>query len=172
MARDQVTTLTMAADVRERSDSQGSGIRRSLLQHDVSFALGMAYGTSDNQADLVYSARTTVTNGAPDDYDLSGSLTSLLTGASVNFVEICWIVVVNESTTAGDFVAVGGGSNPLVNWVSAGGDAVNVGPGGCLMVGSPIDGYAVTASTADILRINTSSANTITYRLIIIGRSA
>jgi len=48
---------------------------------------------------------------------------------------------------------------------------VNVGPDGYLLVWSPIDGYAVTATSADILQID-PGANTIAYDIVIIGTSA
>lgn len=50
-------------------------------------------------------------------------------------------------------------------------DIVHVGPGGILILTSPVDGYAVTAATGDILKID-SGAATINYTIVIWGRSA
>ena len=70
-------------------------------------------------------------------------------------------------------IQVGAGSNPLINWIGAAGDIVNVRSGGLLVLVAPdATAYAVTATTADILRILNSAAGTITYDIALLGASA
>ena len=102
--------------------------------------------------------------------DLAGGLTDI-EGVAITMVEVTGITIKNKSTVSGEILIVGAGSNPLLNWIKATGDAVHIGPSGILHITSPIDGYAITASTGDILTID-SGAATISYEYIIHGRSA
>lgn len=167
------TALTVALACRESSSSlQGFGSQRSWLEHGRTYTLTMLDGTDANESDMVYSVSTTVGTGAPDNYDLAGSLASLLTGSTLTYAEVTAVVVINESTTPGESISVGGGiTNPISSMWGAAGDLAVVGPGGVFVLTSPIDGYSITGGSADILRINTTAAS-VGYRLIIIGRSA
>lgn len=159
-------------DLMETASSKGVGEAVSQLSHSIAYDSGLLEsGTASSTQDLVWSDLQTVTSGAPDTWDLAGTLTSELTGATVTFVEITGIWIRNKSTTAAQNLEIGAGSNPLVNWVKASGDAVVVGPSGVFLLTSPIDGYAVTATTGDILTI-TATSGTIAYEIIIWGRSA
>lgn len=169
MATTVSTDLDLTIKVVERETGIGSGQEASYLRHPIELIGDYGSGTGVNQNDVVYSITTTAT-GAAHTYDLDG-LTSTLTGDAIAFAEITLIAVVNLSTTSTQTLTVGAGSNPLASWLGAAGDAVVVGPSGAMLVSSPIDGYAVTAGTGDTLTINPGAA-TITYRLLILGRSA
>ena len=171
MPSDVRTTLSVVLKCLETSDTTtGFGSHRSMLKHDGAYTISMLDGTDANESDLVYSLFTSVSTGVPHDHDLV-SLVSGLTGSTLTYAEVTAIVLVNESQTPGESVTVGAGSNPVSSIWGAAGDAVVVGPGGVLVLTSPVDGYAVTASTADILRVSTTSSG-VSYRLIILGRSA
>ena len=129
-----------------------------------------ASGTSDDQVDRVWSTDDSVANGAPDTFDLAGSLTSKADGTTtITFAEITHIVLQHTSGT-GD-LSLGAGSNPVSTLWGASGDAVVIGPGGLFVWSSPTNGAAVTAGTGDILTIS-SSSGTIGYSLMVVGRSA
>lgn len=131
----------------------------------------MSTGTSANQSDLRYHARVTLATGNTDSYDLAGVLADVF-GATLTFVEITMIYIQNLTTSTGAVLNVGGNANPLVNWVANGSDIVNVGPSGVFMLYSPVDGYAVTAATGDVLDVANASGTSITYDIVITGRSA
>lgn len=164
-------TLKITEIVNETNPDQGIGQVPSSLSHDVSYTVEQTSGTAASEQDLVWSDRDSVANGAPDTFDLSGGLTSKLDGSAVTFVEVTDLWIRNKSTTTGENLQVGGGSNPWVTWVGASGDIVIVPPGGILKLSSPIDGFGVTAGTGDILQI-ASSSGTISYDIKIEGRSA
>lgn len=131
-------------------------------------------GTGDNQVDKVFHVKAgSVTASSAVTYDLSGSLTNPIDGASVVFVEIAVLAIRNTSASGSGSLKVGGGSNQWVTPFGAAGDLVNVRPGGVLILAAPYDGggYAVTAGTGDILTID-ATTGTCTYDLIVIGRSA
>jgi len=137
--------------------------------HKVDHTLSMATGTSNSQADEVWSD-TRSAAGAVDDLDLAGTLTAA-DGSTITFVEVTGVYIRNKSTTTAETLTIGAGSNPFITWLIATGDGVVIGPNGTFLIESPVDGYTVTAGTADILRVD-PGANTISYDIVIWGRSA
>lgn len=134
-----------------------------------SVTLTFTNGTGANQCDLMFSDTRSVTSGSPDDLDLAGVLTTAF-GATITMARVKLIYIKNNDTT--NILNVGAGTNPLINWVLASGDGVNVRPGGFLCLGAPdATAYAVTAATGDILRV-AAAAGTISYTIIILGASA
>lgn len=128
----------------------------------------LADGDALDSAQVVWHDRRTL-SATSEDLDLSGSLTGSF-GVSVAFTKIKGFLVYNRATTAGYTLALGGAaSNQFINWVANSSDIVNVGPGGCFFLWNPsLAGYAVTAGTGDLLKIN-SGANAITFDIVLIG---
>ena len=129
-------------------------------------------GTSDNKFDLVWSDTRTVT-AAADSLDLYGVLTTKVTG-TISMVELCGIFIRNESTTATSRLSVGAGANPAFTGLfGATGDIVICPASGPFVFFAPLDGggITITDTTADILYID-SGAATITYSILLLGRSA
>ena len=140
------------------------------LTHTIGSMLSaMSNGTTDGtQINRVWSDSGSVVNGAPVDLDLMGSLTSQLDGTTISFVDVVGVFIKYKSGT-GD-LTIGQGSNPWITWLAATGDGVVIGPNGVFVWFSP-NGKSPTAGTGDILRL-ASSSGTITYDIMIIGRSA
>lgn len=169
MATDVKVNLDLSAKVTERETGIGVGSVASQLVHLINVSAEYANGTGSLQSDVVHSGSISIATATT--LDVRGSLSSVLTGDAVSFVEITGIVLRNTSSTAGQYVTVGGGSNPVTSIWGASGDAVIVGPGGLFVLTSPIDGYATTAGTADILTL-TPATGTIGVDYVIFGRSA
>lgn len=131
-------------------------------------------GTTANKADLVYLSERTVTTGANDDIDVAGALSDAL-GNTITAAEIVAVIVVNAqrdgTANTTDLTIGGDGSTGVVGFTSA---VATIGPGGVFMVMTPDAGgqAAVTASTADILRITNASGASNTYQIAILARSA
>jgi len=161
------TTLSFILDAL-LVDSDDLNSTRGALSHPLSDTL--ATGTAANQADKMWYDSHSLA-ATSEDLDLAGSLTDVF-GNTVTFVKVKAIIIHNKSTTATENLAVGGAAaNQFINWVANASDIVNVGPDGILFLWSPIDGYAVTAGTGDLLKIDAGS-DTIAYDIIIIGTSA
>lgn len=128
-----------------------------------------ANGSSTNEVRYAYSDSNSVANGAPVTYDLRGGLTSQLGAAAMAFAPVVGFAVRNKSATTAQNLQIGAGSNPFITWLLATGDGVVVGPGGFFAIESPIDGFATTAGTADILQI-AASTSTISFDLLVWGR--
>lgn len=131
-------------------------------------------GTGDNQVDKVFHvAAGSVVAASPVTYDLAGSLVNPVDGSAVVLVEVAVLCVKNTSAKGSGSLKVGGGSAQFVTPFGATGDLVNVRPGGVLILAAPYDGggYGVTATTADVLTID-STSGTCAFELLILGRSA
>lgn len=161
-------------ELRVRADETSSGDLGTARKLHTWTGLGglptkYASGTGSSQQDIVYSDTLDLA-GSAQTIDLDTSLTDTF-GATLDFVEVTGIFVYNKSTTTAETLTVGAGSNPLITWLNATGDAVVVGPGGVFCITSPIDGYAVTSGTGDTLTFD-PGANTFSVDVLILGRSA
>ncbi len=139
------------------------------------YATILQTGTGAGQADKIWHDQRTLAASATEDLDLAGSLTDAL-GAAVTFAKIKALVV---SAAAGNTnnVVVGGvaaGLSTIIQPQTTG--LVVVRPGATFAVfagAADSTGYAVTATTADLLHIaNSSSGSSVTYDVIVIGTSA
>lgn len=129
-------------------------------------------GSGLDQANLVWHDRRTLAAAANDDLDLAGVLSSGF-GQTVSFAKLKGMLIHNRATSAGEVLHIGGGSNPISDWIGASGDIVKVGPNGILLLWNPsLAGYAVTASTADILRITNAGSGSVDYDILLLGVSS
>lgn len=132
----------------------------------IAWAGGLTDGVGLGQANVVYRGVISVPNGAPVSLDLNGGGLTQPNGAAANFVKLAAVIVFNDSTTAGEVLTVGGGTNAVAN-VSG-----TVGPGGIFVLYEPsLAALPVTAGTGDILKF-TSASGTISVRVLLLGRSA
>lgn len=139
---------------------------------DFRYARSFTSGTGVNQVDICFDDTRSVANGSPDDLDLAGGLVDIY-GNTLTFAKIKAILIVNKSTTVGEILSVGGNaSNQFINWVGDASDIIKIGPGGFFGLCNPsAAGYAVTASSGDILQI-ASDSGTISYRIQLWGIAA
>ena len=137
--------------------------------------VSLASGTGAGQADLVFSDTRTISASGNDDLDLAGGLTDAL-GTTLTFVKIKALVVTAAAGNTNNVLVGGDATNTFLTWVVAEGDAVILRPGASLALFAGVadaTGYAVTASTGDLLRITNSAGSTsVTYDIVIVGTSA
>lgn len=145
---------------------------------DFDAIIQLTNGTGANQADILFVDERTVASAANDDLDLAGVLQSAF-GSVIAAAEIVAIAVINKpkaksaapNTTN---LTIGGGTNPVVGYL--GGTTPTVGPirpGGVFLLASPDAAgiAAVTAATADILRVANSAGAAATYQILVLARS-
>lgn len=136
----------------------------------VEKSISLANGTAANQSDLLYQASRQLI-ATSEDLDLAGVLLDAF-GSALTFIEVTGLYIENTNTTPGAVLTVGGAAaSGFISPFGAATDKIKVGPGGVLLLSSPVDGYAVTAGTFDKLKVDAGAA-TITYKLGILGRSA
>lgn len=132
----------------------------------------LTQGAGLNAADKLWSDTRTIAASGTDDLDLAGVLTDSF-GASITLARVKGIFIFAASTNSNN-VVVGGGSNPFNTWVSGTTPAVIVRPGGFFaLYGPDATAYAVTASTADILRVaNSGAGSAVIYDIVLIGAAS
>jgi hypothetical protein len=166
MALDSRVKLLVTSLLTGSTDLQS---RSAPLEYSYNKAL--TTGTGANQADRLFTDQRTITASANDDLDLAGSLTDAF-GATVTFARVKLLVVTAAVGNANN-VVVGGASSTFNTWVTGTSPAVLVRPGGMLaLAATDATAYAVTATSADVLRISNSGAGTsVTYDIVIVGTS-
>lgn len=162
--------INISIRVNETNTSVGAGGGELTKKHVAEYIKRLAVGTAASQANIVYGTNASIS--AATNYDLNGLLASVVdSGTTFDAVKVVGFIVINKSTTSGEYLTVGAGTNDFDTWTANAGDQVFVGPDGFFATFSPIDGFAVTAATADILRI-VPATGTIALTLLVLGRSA
>lgn len=132
-------------------------------------------GTGAGQADLVFSDTRSIAASSNDDLDLAGGLTDAL-GNSLTFARVKGLIVVASASNVNNVIVGGDATNTFLTWVEAEGDSVILRPGAALALfagAADATGYAVTASTGDLLRIrNAAGGSSVSYSIVIVGASA
>lgn len=132
-------------------------------------------GTAAGMADKVFSDTRTLAASGTENLDLAGSLTDAL-GAALTFAKIKAIIVHAAAANTNNVIVGGDATTTFFGIFADETDAVVVRPGATLALfcgEADAAGYAVTAATADLLKITNSGAGTgVTYDIIIIGTSA
>ena len=140
------------------------------IQKDVHTGQGTSVTPSD--ANILYHTKVTITGSGSSTFDLSGALTNALGNAAV-FSKVYAIKIENLATTTGKNIRVGnaGTGTGFYTWADAETSYVTVGASGVFLLASCVDGYAVTATTGDILKLANPGGSSIDVEVTILGKS-
>jgi hypothetical protein len=129
-------------------------------------------GTGADSADKLWTDRRTLAPSANESLDLAGTLLDAF-GATLTFARIRAIIIAAATANTNNVIVGGAASNGFISWVGTATDTIAVRPGGVFaLIARDATAYAVTAATADLLKIANSGAGTsITYEVAIIGAS-
>jgi hypothetical protein len=127
-------------------------------------------GTGANQAKSLFSDTRTLAASATENLDLVAVLIDAF-GSAITFTKIKALIIKASAANTNDVVVGGHATAACFSFFNAATDKVRVKPGGMMVLVAPdAAGYAVTATTADMLTITNSGAGTgVTYDVIIIG---
>ena len=129
-------------------------------------------GTAAEMADQCVMAERTITASANDDLDLSGTSLQNVFGQNVAFVKVKCIIVESLSTNTTN-ITVGAATAPFQGPFGATTHTLVLTPGDFFLIAKKaLAGWAVTPTTADILRIANAAGASATYRVIIVGTTA
>jgi hypothetical protein len=143
-------------------------VRDALSQ---TFSNTFTDGTGANKAQVMWHDQRTLATTTGEDLDLAGSLSCAF--GTVTFTKVKVLLVYVTTTTAGYTLQVGGAAaNQMINWVVDATDKIVVGAGGMLLLTSPVDGYAVTAATGDLLKVYNPSGGSVVYDIVVIGEGS
>lgn len=119
---------------------------------------------------LVYAKqRTIASSGAPDTIDLNGVLFGP-GGDAVNIVKLVGAVFKNENVS--QILTIGAGSNPFTAWLGGTTPTIKLGKSGVFCNFNPIDGWTVTAGSADIITVTSDGGTDVLYSVFLFGRNA
>lgn len=148
----------------------GTNLGNQAFNANAAFAATFAtIGAGAGGFNTLYMADLTVTAASPVSLDLIGSLKQPDGSSSAVFADICAILIINRSTTTGQNLLIGGGSNDVTTiWGSTGVQTLL--PGMVFLLGGAVaTGYALVASTADLLKIDVAAGTAVPFTIAIIG---
>lgn len=130
-------------------------------------------GSGVNQVNAFY-ADTRTLAATSESFDLNAATISDSFGATLTFTAVKLLFIKNKSVTTAQRLIVTGdfftGTTAQSPCFGATTPTINIGPGGYLLLESPIDGFNVTSTTSDGLTIsNVAAAATFDYDIIILG---
>jgi hypothetical protein len=114
-------------------------------------------GTGNNQAQKLYEAKSqSIAASGTASIDLYGTLTDIF-GATLNLTAVKGIYIEADSSNGADIKIGPPASNGFLGPFGAASQTVAIKPGGKAMFLAPLTGWAVTASTADLLTVTNAS---------------
>jgi len=127
-------------------------------------------GTGANQAKSVFTDTRTLTASAEENLDLAGVLTDAF-GNLITFTKIKAIIITAAAGNTNDVIIGNHATAACLLFFGAATHTAAIKPGGALMVVAPdVNGFAVTATTADMLKVlNSAGTTSVTYTIAIIG---
>jgi hypothetical protein len=137
---------------------------------DYTQLITLADGNGADQINQIFADQRTLTASSSESLDLNGTLLNQL-GAAINFTKIKGLIIMAAAGNTNDVVVGGAASNGFIDFVGGATHTLKVKPGGLLALMAPdANGYAVTAATADLLKIANGGAGTsVTYDIILLG---
>lgn len=132
----------------------------------------MTNGTTDRKADQLFSDVRTLAASTSEELDLAAALVDAF-GATLTFVKIRGIYIVAAAANTGNIVVGGAASNAFAGPFADDTDKVELPAEAYVEWVNPKAGWAVTAGTGDLLKIeNDDSGASASYTIQIIGTSA
>lgn len=158
------------------SQASPNSLFGNLSSAEMRAVLNTTLGTGANQADRLYMAQRQVASGANDDIDLAGVLTDAF-GTVITAAELVALFLINKPISGVDNttnLTLGGGTNPVVGLL--GGTTPTLGPirpGQFVLMGNAGAAglCAITAATADILRVANSAGAIANYQIALLMRT-
>ena len=147
-----------------------TGSDGSRMVCDINREIGLAEGTGSYQAGQAWWDESRALATTSEDLDLNGTLTAF-NGDSVVLNNVKILLIEDLDTDTGDHLFLKQGSaNPVTTILGGTTPTLKIGPGGFILLVNPIDGYAVTAASADKIAIE--SVDNSTYQILIVGDNA
>lgn len=133
--------------------------------------VNLTTGAGLNQASVVWSDTRTLAASATENLDFAGTALTDALGVAVNLTKVKALIVVADAANTNDVIVGGHATAALSTMFGDPTDTVLVKPGGILALVAPnAAGYAVTATTADLLKMTNSAGSTgVTYTIIVVG---
>ncbi len=138
----------------------------------ATFEKAITSGTGAGAADILFSDNRNLAASTSEDLDLAGGVSDAL-GVTTTFADVKAIMI-RAAAGNGDNIVVGAAAaTPFVGPFADATDAIEIPPGGIVMLVHPGAGWAVGAGASDLLKVaNADGAAAADYEIIIVGASA
>jgi len=140
--------------------------------HEVAF--GPTYvlqnGNGANQANELWADTRSIAASGSEDIDLNGGVSDIF-GTAIAFTKIKGLVIVAAAGNTNDVIVGGAAANAISSIFGDAADTIKVKPGGMVALVAPnAAGYAVTAGTADLLKVaNGGAGSAVSFTIVVIG---
>lgn len=130
-------------------------------------------GTGANKASNIFTDERTIAASSSEELDLAGILQNAF-GQVISFTKIKAMYFFADQSNTNDILIGGAAANGFATWAGDPTDIVVLKPGGGFAIVAPgATGYAVTAGTGDLLKVENGSGGTsVVYKIILIGESS
>jgi len=125
-------------------------------------------GVGDFQSDALWTDTRTLATNTTEDIDLRGALADIF-GVGAVFVEVTALLIKSAAANTTN-LTIGNGTNPAQLFFGATTHSIILQPGGTMLLTAPKTGWAITAGTADILKVANAAGASATYNIKIMGR--
>lgn len=154
------------------SGEYANGGTLGTTKSPLDFKAGNIFRTGEgvNQAEAAYADSRTLAASGTENLDLAGGLTDAF-GAALGFTKVKALIIRAAAGNTNDVVVGGHASAAAATFFGDATDKVRVKPGGMFVLTAPnAAGYAITATTADLLTVaNGGSGTPVSYDVIVIG---
>lgn len=148
---------------------KSTGLERAVSNVGVNLSRGFADGAGAGQAAVLYSARRTLASAASESLDLNGTALTDVFGAPLALTKIKGLIIQALDSNSTN-LTIGNVANGLSTILGAATQSLVLQPGELLAkITNTAAGYAVTASTADLLQVTNGSGTAASYDIVIIG---
>lgn len=167
----------MAASVTSQVNLQVSaqysntvGLQDVVAPLSLMKTVALANGVGAQQADKVFSAQYSIATGATQSIDVVGSLTDAM-GVAFTPARIKALYIGSAAANTTNLTLFGDAASvPFLNTAAT---TITLRPGGAILLCNPdATAFAVTATTADIIKIVNAAGATAVVDVVIIGCSA
>lgn len=163
-------TPKIVADIRV-TESSALDLASRVAEHALSAALSWTDGTGAGQADTVWSDKRTLGDGANENLDLSGALSTAF-GTTMALTAVKAIMIKAAAANTTNLTVTAPAVNGVAGLFAALDDGIVIKPGGVFLWADPsAAGVTVTAATADLLNVANGAGAAATYDVIVLGES-
>jgi hypothetical protein len=127
-------------------------------------------GNGADQAEELYYADRTLTTGANEDLDLTGTFFQNDFGANITFTKIKAVLIESLAANTTNITIGAAAATQFVGWFGAATHTIILSPGDFFAIAKRgTAGWAVGAGASDLLRVTNAAGASATYRIIIVG---
>lgn len=168
--------MALSASIKTRVQGSLTGspdIGATVHTFNELISLTLANGTGAGQCNQYWSDTRTITASGNEDIDLAGGVTNAL-GTTLTFTAVKCIIISAAAGNTNNVNVTRPASNGFIGPFLASSDGLAIKPGGFVVLseGGSAAGWAVTASTGDLINVaNSAGTTSVTYTIHVFGEA-